>query len=305
MKKVFSISVIAALAILPMVANAETGDIVAGEPKTAASESQAANAVTAGSGPKYALAVESAKDSTHVATAGYVKGAYNAAIKAINKVSETATSALQADDISTGSANGTIAVDGNDVAVKGLGSAAYEASTAFATSAQGTKADNLDTLVGNESMGTTATTVTGAIAELKGDIANIDTGVQTVTQGATNGTIAVDGTDVAVKGLGSAAFAETTDFDAAGTAAAIENKLDDGASGYDIDANTLKVRGNDVLTGAALTDYAKKTGVTQTITNSVISGTVDTLTTWGTDAVGTAQIAASITGATYAEPTNP
>lgn len=42
----------------------------------------------------------------------------------------------------SGSANGTIAIDGVNVAVKGLGSAAYTASTAYATAAQGTKADN-------------------------------------------------------------------------------------------------------------------------------------------------------------------
>lgn len=42
----------------------------------------------------------------------------------------------------SGSTNGTIAIDGTDVAVKGLGSAAYTASTAYATAAQGDKADN-------------------------------------------------------------------------------------------------------------------------------------------------------------------
>ena len=39
--------------------------------------------------------------------------------------------ALQASDITVGTANGTIAVKGTDVAVKGLGSAAYAATTAF------------------------------------------------------------------------------------------------------------------------------------------------------------------------------
>ena len=39
--------------------------------------------------------------------------------------------ALQASDITVGTANGTIAVKGTDVAVKGLGSAAYVATTAF------------------------------------------------------------------------------------------------------------------------------------------------------------------------------
>ena len=44
-------------------------------------------------------------------------------------------------NIATGATNGTIAVNGTDVAVKGLGSAAYTASTAYATAAQGGKAD--------------------------------------------------------------------------------------------------------------------------------------------------------------------
>lgn len=42
-----------------------------------------------------------------------------------------AGTALQKADIATGSANGTIAVGGDDVAVKGLGSAAYAATSAF------------------------------------------------------------------------------------------------------------------------------------------------------------------------------
>lgn len=52
--------------------------------------------------------------------------------------------------------------------------------------------------------------------EVDGLINGIDTGVMTVTTGATNGTIAVDGTDVAVFGLGSAAY---TNSDAYATAA--------------------------------------------------------------------------------------
>ena len=44
-----------------------------------------------------------------------------------------ADSALQKTDITTGSANGTIAVEGADIAVKGLGSAAFTESSAYAT----------------------------------------------------------------------------------------------------------------------------------------------------------------------------
>ena len=54
--------------------------------------------------------------------------------------------------------------------------------------------------------------------------AKADTALQKadIAEGATNGTIAVKGTDVAVHGLKSAAYAETTAFDAAGAATAAE-----------------------------------------------------------------------------------
>ena len=48
-----------------------------------------------------------------------------------------------------------------------------------------------------------------------------DSAVQSVAEGSTNGTIAVDGTDVAVHGLGSAAYTASTAYDAAGAADAV------------------------------------------------------------------------------------
>lgn len=53
-------------------------------------------------------------------------------VNALEDKSSTIDSALQASDITTGSANGTISVKGTDVAVKGLGSAAFVESTTFA-----------------------------------------------------------------------------------------------------------------------------------------------------------------------------
>ena len=55
-----------------------------------------------------------------------------------------ADSALQAADITTGSANGTIAVKGADVAVKGLGTAAYKADSYFQTALSDTNKLNTD-----------------------------------------------------------------------------------------------------------------------------------------------------------------
>lgn len=46
-----------------------------------------------------------------------------------------------------------------------------------------------------------------------------------ITVGSANGTIAVKGTDVAVKGLGSAAYTEASAYDTAGAAAAVDGKL--------------------------------------------------------------------------------
>lgn len=83
--------------------------------------------------------------------------------------------------IAEGTTNGTISVDGEDVAVHGLKSAAYTDATDYATAAQGALADS---------------------ALQKDDI----------TTGSANGTIAVDGTDVAVKGLGSAAYTESSAY---------------------------------------------------------------------------------------------
>ena len=52
---------------------------------------------------------------------------------------------LPVKSVTEGAANGTIAVNGADVSVHGLGSAAYTESTAYATTAQGTKADQVFT----------------------------------------------------------------------------------------------------------------------------------------------------------------
>ena len=68
-------------------------------------------------------------DGTDVSVHGLGSAAYLDATSIVQTVTE-------------GTGNGTIKVNGTDVSVHGLGSAAYEASTAFATAAQGTKADS-------------------------------------------------------------------------------------------------------------------------------------------------------------------
>ncbi len=80
MRKIFGISLIAVFAVMPMMANATA---VAGDPGATVA---LANAEKAENNPGYALAQADSQKDGKVATAGYVKGAYNAAIKAINTV---------------------------------------------------------------------------------------------------------------------------------------------------------------------------------------------------------------------------
>ena len=82
----------------------------------------------------------------------------------------------------------------------------------------------------------------------------------TVATGSANGTVAVNGTNVAVKGLDSAAYAKTTDFDAAGAAAAVLGTGGDtktattvyGAKAYALDIKTT-LEGTDADTKDSLT----------------------------------------------------
>ena len=99
--------------------------------------------------------------------------------------------------------DGTISMSANT-----LGTAAYTASTAY--DASGTAAGLVGTL--SNLTTTDKTSVVAAINEVKGSISNIDTGVASVSEGSTNGTIDVDGTDVAVHGLGTAAYTASTDY---------------------------------------------------------------------------------------------
>lgn len=71
---------------------------------------------------------------------------------------------------------------------------------------------------------------------IRTSLGKADTAVQKVITGTANGTISVDGTNVAVKGLGSAAYANTSAFDAAGSAKA----LADGA----VKTNTTSIATN-------------------------------------------------------------
>ena len=169
-----------------------------------------------------ALTTNSALDGTKLNEKTVSKDALT---QSVQDSLEKADSAVQT--IETGTDNGTISVDGTDVEVKGLDSAAFTPASDYATAAQGEKADTAvqtietgttdgtisvdGTEVEVAGLGSAAFTDTDAYATAaQGEKA--DTAVQTITTGSSNGSINVDGTDIDVKGLGTAAYTPSSDY---------------------------------------------------------------------------------------------
>ena len=132
----------------------------------------------------------------------------------------------------------------------------------------------------------------------------------TLTEGTANGTVAFNGTDVAVHGLGSAAYTNSTAYDAAGAAAGVQTALtgtaEDTAS--DLTLNGLKKYVDQEVTGAvadaaseaqdlinALDMSAVSAGTGQVIgsvsqTDGVVSATLKTLTASDIPTIDQAQV---------------
>lgn len=90
-------------------------------------------------------------------------------------------------------------------------------------------------------------------ADVKAKLAKAVSAVQKVEAGTANGTIAVDGADVAITGLKSAAYAESSAFDAAGTADGVKTAL---IGGTDDNDAALSIYGAKAYT-KAMVDSAK------------------------------------------------
>ena len=195
MKKILGISLVAVLAVSPLMARAE-GELNAAK-TIAANEAETGGALT---------------------TEAYVKGAYNAALGQVRTVNDAVTT-LNGNDQTPGSvlnAVKTKAVEGS-----------YDAGTIHA---EGT--------IGHAIQNTSAAAINALDATVSKTAGTDGLALEVVEE---NGKL------VSVTG----SIAPNT-YDAYGAAdsakGAIENKLDDGVNGYDIDANTLKIQGNDVAT---------------------------------------------------------
>lgn len=317
MKKILNISVIAALAILPMAANAAVGDIVPGAPtnitKVPAAQAtvQTAENVTADDGPKYALALEGENDS-NVATAGYVKGAYNAAIRAINKVSETASGALTADGKAT-LTNKTIDANGTGNSITNLETDNFN-SAALATSTT-IKTDNTadDTKLVTEKA--VATAINGMVTE---------TGTQTLTNknisggtvqnaaisggtvsGATitGGTIDADSTTISNLETDNFKTGTVVNSIAADAANASENKLVtekavrtaiDGLSGNYATTTGAAATAAAAVNGATVKYDLSGLGVQTGAVTGTANAKITVMDTWGSDTPATDKILANV-----------
>ena len=153
--------------------------------------------VTSGSAEKDPIVVAVSAD--HKVTATITDGAITKfkLDPAVQTSLGKADSAVQS--VTTGTTNGTISVDGTEVSVAGLGSAAYTPSTDYIPA---TKLGE----IGDK-------TIKGYVDDKVGgqDFSGFVKGTEIKT-GTTNGTISVKGTDVAVKGLDTAAYAKASDF---------------------------------------------------------------------------------------------
>ncbi len=144
-----------------------------------------------------------------------------------------------------------------------------------------------------------------AIANVTGLQSSLDGKVGSVVTGTSNGTISVDGTNVAIKGLGTAAYTNSTAYDAFGSAS---SALTESKSYTDASVSTLKGSASDAntsITVYGVKNYAKNYADSILSANDAMvfkgtigtGGTITVLPTSGYSAGWTYKV---ITAGTYA-----
>lgn len=171
-----------------------------------------------------ALAVTTGKIAEGaVTTAKIADDAVTADKVAIAAHSESQTAGADGLAISVTTTDGQVSAVSGSIAANTYDSYGAASSAVSALDAQlaavAKSGDADDVAYDNTTSGLTATDVQAAIDEISG---TAGTAVQSVVEGSTNGTLAVDGVDTPVHGLGSAAFVETTAFDVSGSAQAAQ-----------------------------------------------------------------------------------
>lgn len=115
---------------------------IAAHPESVAAINKEISDLKALIGTTSAEAQINAKIDTLDYTDTAVTGEYVSAVSENNGIISVTRAVLPTYTLAEGATNGTVKFNGTEVAVHGLGSAAYTEASAYATSAQGTKADN-------------------------------------------------------------------------------------------------------------------------------------------------------------------
>lgn len=187
---------------------------------------------------------------------------------------------LPVTSVTEGSANGTIAVNSTDVKVHGLGSAAYTESSAYevagAAAAAVAALDKTDSAQEGQYV--------SAVSQENGVItvtrAQLPTAPE-ITEGSTNGTIAVGDEDVPVHGLGSAAFTESSDYATAAQGALAATALQKADIATGATQGTIAVKGTDVaVNGLGSAAYTASTAYA-TAAQGTKADEVYAALTWG------------------------
>ena len=152
---------------------------------------------------------------------------------------------LPVTSVTEGSANGTIAVNGADVNVHGLGSAAYTESSAYeaagAAAAAVAALDKADSAQEGQYV--------SAVSQENGVITVTRAALPTapkITTGGTNGTIKVGEEEVAVAGLKSAAYTDASDYATAAQGVLADTALQKADITTGTANGTIAVEGTDV-----------------------------------------------------------
>ena len=198
-------------------------------------------------------------DLTGYATETFVTNAINAldvadtavANQYVSQVVETdgkiavTRAELPVKSVTEGSANGTIAVNGADVNVHGLGSAAYtdaaDYETAGAAAAAVAALDKADSAQAGQYV-SAVSQENGIITVTRAQLP----AAATLVEGTTNGTVKFNGTDVPVHGLGSAAYTESDAYATAAQGALADTALQKADITTGTANGTIAVDGTDV-----------------------------------------------------------
>lgn len=150
------------------------------------------------------------------------------------------------------------------------------------------------------------------VSAVQTSLGKADTAVQSIATGSTNGTISVDGTNVSVKGLGTAAYKNVGDFDADGSADAVLGAAADAATkatvyGVKKYATNLETRiaAIEAGGGAVTVDSALSTTSTNPVQNKVIANKINGLLYAGSSTQGGSATSAEKLDSNAGTATNP